>query len=218
MRWVLVMIDPTIAQSAVSTLTTLVGLICNWRQERGLTEAASFNEFLTWLLSHNFEKLHQQILASEDLQISLNELLREDTAELSKKLDAACSALASISSKIDALAPVASALHAKATGLSVQAVEILKYFAESGAQNMFVVPVHTTSMRYLLFYPNGGQIGVEEPRLLADDLATLENFGLIRLVEYNSDGKPVYGLTREGIALADQLPAVEIKGKPSETV
>src|SRR5947209_7909333 len=116
--------------AASAIFATLVGLICNWRQERAAVATDRFQDFLTWLTNHNFQELRSLILESADVQRELNELLRQDTALLSEKLDFACVALSSISDKIEALAPLARALHASAEALSSQAIAILKHFDE----------------------------------------------------------------------------------------
>ena len=80
---------------ASSIFATLVGLICNWRQERAVVAGDKFQDFLTWLTNHNFQELRSLIVDSSELQRELHQLLRLDSAELSKKLDFVAARLSS---------------------------------------------------------------------------------------------------------------------------
>jgi hypothetical protein len=76
----------------------------------GAVATDQFQDFLTWLTNHNFQDLRSLILQYTERK--LKNLLRQDSALISEKLDFACSALSSISDRIDALAPLSRALHA----------------------------------------------------------------------------------------------------------
>ncbi|MEN3369350.1 MAG: hypothetical protein V7609_1493 [Verrucomicrobiota bacterium] len=199
--------------TASTTFATLVGLICNWRQERAAIATDKFQDFLTWLSNHNFEQLRSLILGSDEVQQSLLFLLREDTAKLGEKLGFACSALSSISDRIEALAPLARALNASSQTLSDQAVAILKRFDETGAERLILF----ARRKQIGFLPMGRvTIGVAEPRFLEDDILSLEGVGFLRLVAHNNDGEPIFALTRPGAAFAAQIPTVAHQDNASQ--
>ncbi len=173
-----------------------------------------FQDFLTWLANHNFQELHAQIIDSSELQKSLNDLLRQDNAKLAEKLDVACSLLSSIYDRIETLAPVVQALNAPTDALSLQATEILKYFSDCGAEKMLVYRKFDKPV--IVFLPRGQQISGKESRFLLNDISNLEATGLIQLVDHNSSGEPMYGLTRAGETFASELPAVEVQQPKSD--
>jgi hypothetical protein len=71
---------------ASSILATLVGLICNWKQERGAQATDRFQDFMVWLSHHNFEDIRERIYASGELQRELATLLQQDFTVLGTKM------------------------------------------------------------------------------------------------------------------------------------
>lgn len=63
---------------ASAFLTTLVGLICNWSQERSGQAEDRFQDFMVWLSHHHFEGLRERIFDSDELQRELTSLLQQD--------------------------------------------------------------------------------------------------------------------------------------------
>ena len=110
---------------------TIVGLICNWRQERGGVAQDRFQDFITWLSQHHFNELRDRIMASQTLQQELGELLRLDISLLNSKLDTIVTAISSVADRIESLDRVSRAFHSSTEALSDQAAYILKVFDQS---------------------------------------------------------------------------------------
>jgi hypothetical protein len=187
---------------ASSIFATLVGLICNWRDERGRASKDKFEDFITWLTNHNFHALKDRIFESEELQRQLTEMLRQDYDTLSEKLDSLTGAISAISDKIDTFGEVGRALRTSTENVSIQALAILKCFDASEAPRM-VVFEHPPS---IWFVPKGASIKVGEPRFLETDVRSLACCGLIEHVDYNKSGNLIYSITRAGARIAALLP------------
>lgn len=91
-----------------TTFATLVGLICNFRQEKGERKALDHGKFIEWLEYHRHEELKNLIVNTAALQAEVDSLLRS--------------------------APLVAAPN---TELSEQAISILRQFVKSDAETFF---------------------------------------------------------------------------------
>ena len=94
--------------TAATTFATLVGLICNYRQEKGGRKALDHQKFIEWLEYHRHEELKNLIVNTAALQNELNNILKSPA----------------LNSNVD-------------TELSEQAISILRQFANSGDESFF---------------------------------------------------------------------------------
>lgn len=191
---------------ASSLLATLVGLICNWSQERSGQAENRFQDFMVWLSHHHFEGLRERIFDSAELQRELASLLQQDLSVLGSRLDTIAGAISAVADKIDSLSQLGRALGTDTEALSAQAAEVLKVFDQMGASRMVVFD-HRPEVRFL---PSGQGIQFVEGRFLETDVTALESMGFIRMVDQNKSGNPIYALTRAGSAFAATLPAVSL--------
>ncbi len=193
---------------ASTIFATLVGLICNWKQERGSVATERFQDFLRWLTNHNFQALRSQIVESTEIEQALHKLLRQDSAILSQKLDLVCRGLSALSDRIEVLAPISHAINASREGaLSDQAIRILKHFDQTDAERLILLDSPQPSKFALM---PGTFYDVAAPKFLADDIASLEFFGLIRRLHDTYDGSAgMFTLTRLGSSYAAQIPDLE---------
>ena len=195
---------PPIEASAI--LATLVGLICNWSQERSGQAEDHFQDFMVWLSHHHFEGLRERIFDSEDLQRELTSLLQQDLSVLGSKLDTIAGAISAVADKIDSLSQVGRALGTDIEALSDQAAEVLKILDQMAASRMVVFDHEPVC----LFLPNRLSVTFSDARFLETDVAALESMGFIRLVDQNKSGNPIYAITRTGSAFAATLTAVQL--------
>lgn len=56
---------------ASTLFATLVGLICNWKQERGSQATDRYQDFMLWLSHHHHDNLRERIFESDELQREL---------------------------------------------------------------------------------------------------------------------------------------------------
>ena len=184
-------------------LATLVGLICNWRQERGGQATERFQDFMTWLSNHHFEGLRERIFESEELQRELSGLLQRDVSDVNAKLDVLTNAMASVAEKLDSFRGIGRAIGAVGDQISHQAVHLLCAFEASGAARMVVMcDFHIC---YLL--PNNQTLEPAEKRFLEDDISSLAYLGFLKHVDYNKSGHPIYAMTRAGSKFAQEIQA-----------
>lgn len=195
---------PPIEASAI--LATLVGLICNWSQERSGQAEDRFQDFMVWLSHHHFEGLRERIYDSEELQRDLASLLQQDLSVLGSRLDTIAGAISAVADKIDSLSQVGRALGTDTEALSDQAVEVLKVLDQMAATRMVVFD-YQPEIRFL---PSGQGVQFSEGRFLETDVGALESMGFIRMVDQNKSGNPIYAITRAGSAFAATLLAVQL--------
>jgi hypothetical protein len=180
------MIDPVLASQ---TFATIVGLICNYKQENNTNQS-----FIQYLEQHRFDDIKNAIAGTQAIQDAVNQLLREDHAQILAKLNLINDVLTQVLSKVSGFEILAQRL-GTGTTISPQALSILIVFFRSGAEQIALL-----DPPQLILTPCGGGIPISEPRFLKDDLNALESFGLIRL-EYEN-GRPFYSLTRPGAEFA----------------
>ena len=183
---------------ASSLLATLVGLICNWKQERASQATDRFQDFMTWLANHHHDQLRDRIFASDELQRELHSLLQQDLSVLGSKLDTLAGAISAVANKIDSLSQIGRAVGADIEALSDQAVALLKAFEQSGDGRIIVFGQELGCR----FTPSGGSFTVVEPRFLEADVEALAELGFVELVDQNRSGCPIYALTRSGSRFA----------------
>lgn len=187
------------------TFATIVGLLCNWKQERGAAAQDRFQDFIAWLEQHHFNELSDKITASQELSRQFAELLREDNRLLGSKLDLISNATASIAAKLDRFDSLAESLNSPTDKLSDQAVELLKFFDQTGAARMVVFDPRPDRPYDIKFFPKGGVAKVSDVRFLESDLRDLCAFNLVAQVDCNSSGEPIYSLTRSGSNFAQSI-------------
>ena len=183
--------------TASTSLATIVGLICNYKQERGAKNDLDHRDFIEWLEYHRHEDIKNLITNTHGLQEEVNQLLREDHAEILKKLDSINEALSQVLSRVSGFEVFAQKL-GNGAELSEQALSILHQFADSKLKQF----VYLTDRDELLLLPPPNLIMVEDVRFLHDDLHTLEMFDFIRVSDHSGNGDPIYSLTRSGVHYA----------------
>lgn len=188
-----------------TTLATLVGLLCNYRQEKGSREQLDHQKFMEWLEHHRHEEMKTLISTTFHLQQEVDSLLREDSALLAAKMNGVESMLAQLLSRIEGFQPIVGKLHPRGE-LSEQAAEILTLFADSDAELLSIIQTQK-GPQFCLVPAGGGSVpgySPGEPRFFDDDMHSLRDLGLVS-EDFNSRGDPFYRLTRAGHHYAKQM-------------
>lgn len=186
--------------TASNAFAQIVGLICNFRQERGAQQDADFQSFITWLTNHKFERIREQICASREVQREFETLFADVSGDLNDKLDALSSVVRGIAEKIDGLDKFAVCFPG-GDQISEDALAILDWFDASQEPNMlFSSSVPQLTCCALL--PSGKSVKTKDIRFMADDVAKLEALNFIQRVRYNGSGDPIFTLTRNGARYA----------------
>ena len=199
-------------QLGVDFTVQIIGLLAAWKQERSSTTNDHFQDFSIWLQNHNFHAIRERILESEELQRQLHSILEGSLDRIETRLDALSASVAELMTKIDGFRELERSISGEFDGLSSQACEILKLFAESEGATGMVVFDFGQEGKVLRMVPQGGSYRMGDQRFLDDDLEALEHHQLIRIDHYSQrDGNPVYALTRKGGGVAKSLPQVTIR-------
>lgn len=191
---------------ASATFATIVGLICNWKNERAAQATDRYQDFMKWLVRHNFNDLNDRIFASEELQRDLSALLSQDISVISTKLDTIVGSLSAVADKIDTLSQLGRTLGADTELLSEQSVIILKAFDQIQANRM----VYDKARYQLSFFPSRRTLTLPNQRFAEYDLKLLQKFNFIELSEYLKNGQISYIITRRGSDYAQQLPEIPL--------
>jgi hypothetical protein len=89
----------------IATLNaTVVGLICNFRQERSCRNDLSRQEFTNWLAAQHREDLKEFILRSTELPSEIDRLLKQDMEMLLQSVCQMRDALSALPSSVNGLA------------------------------------------------------------------------------------------------------------------
>lgn len=189
---------------ASAVFATIVGLICNWKQERGSQATDRYQDFMTWLVQHNFNDLKERIYQSEELQRDLTVLLQQDLTVINDKLDIIAGSISAVADKIDFLSLTSRTLGADTDALSEQATEIIKIFDQLEAQRM----IYSNSFHQCIY--DFKPVAFQDKRFVLADIQSLEKMNFLRHVEHSNSGDPIYVITRQGSAFAQQLPEVPL--------
>jgi hypothetical protein len=192
-----------------TTLATVVGLLCNYRQEKGDREQLDHRTFIEWLEYHRHEEIKNLICDTYHLQSEVDALLREDSRRLATKLNNIEEMLARLLSRVEGFAPVVESLH-PGIELSAQALEVLSLFVTTESDRLVVLHA-PDGPKFALFPATGGSAPtyrVPQPRLLDDDVRTLLELGLI-IQDPRGDygGEPIFRLARPGIDYVQRIKA-----------
>jgi hypothetical protein len=190
--------------TAATSFSTIVGLICNFRQENGAREALDHQQFIEWLEYHRHEDLKNLIVNQAALQTEVDKLLRSDLTQIIQKLDDMEKLIVGFMGRLEQFKGLAAAV-APNSLLSDQAVSILCQLAESGADSLSYA--NYGGGNWTLMLTNGETcMAVAEPRFIPDDLEQLANFDLV------SGGRDLEGrikcrLTRNGARFIQSIPS-----------
>jgi hypothetical protein len=193
--------------TAATTFSTIVGLLRIFRQERGEREKLNHQNFIEWMENHRHEELKNLIVNNAALRTEVDNLLQADHVQMLGKLDHIEEILVSLVSGVDDLRGIALAIAPNAS-LSEQAILILRQFVDSGDDRL--IYNNFGGANFVIVCLQGSLIEVTEPRLIADDLNQLVALQLLTVVEYDSEGRPIYGITRNAVRFMEV-----VDGKPS---
>ena len=182
------------------SFAAIVGLLGQYRSERGKQAQLEFNDFMEWLSKANHTEVKGLLELNVDATIYIKALLNQDHEIFKQKLDKIDVAITAFASTIEGFDVLANAVNPDAT-LSGQAVNILEQFQESGATKVLELKM-LSGVEYL-FLETSGQLEISEPRFVEDDLKTLLEYGLLRH-DYNSKGDNLYIFTRSASRLVGE--------------
>jgi len=183
-----------------TSFATIVGLICNFKQENKKNKNLNTQEFVKWLEYHHHDELKEAISENQELAQEINKVLREDHELIISKLNKIDSILAGLASNFNEVKGLVHVLNPYSQ-ISEQAISILKQFVHSGSDEFFKDDSFGGSSLNL---SPSGPIEIEDERFLNDDLNTLVEFGFLHL-RFSSSGTEFYGITRNAVCFIEAL-------------
>lgn len=183
---------------AASSFSTIVGLLSNFKSEQSGTQ---LSDFIDWLKDKRHEDIANSIEHNQALAIQLKSILALNHRELLQRLDSLDEILASVASHVEIFSNLASTVRPSII-LSKQAISIVQQFAASGAhecwEHKFLGPEGSSYQ----FIGGKGELQIDEPRFIEDDLKTLVELGVLRL-DFGSKGTRKFIITRQAVQLAE---------------
>lgn len=192
--------DPTI-------LATIIGLICNYRQEVANREAGEQESFQQWLDNDRHQKVMDLLRKNTFLAEQVQQIIDDSSGRLQESLGLISQSMSLVLSRIDGFSALQDTLSPE-SNLSDQAIGILRQFVESGATMMECMSYGGSKM--LLFIHEDGRAPAflpAEQRFLISDLNNLCSAGLLDFGDFSSSGEARYIVTRPGEAYVKQLPS-----------
>lgn len=174
------------------SFATIVGLLGQYRSEKGAQARLEFNDFMEWLAKANHTEIKDLLELNTQATIHIKALLNQDHKIFKEKLDKIDAAITAFASAIEGFDMLARVVNPDAS-LSAQAVNILEQFQASGATKVLEIKMMGGTI-YQFLEVNGG-LEISEQRFVEDDLNTLVEYGLLRH-DYNSKGDNIYIFTR----------------------
>lgn len=180
----------------IAEFAQIVGLLAAFSTGRQTSKIADIQEFLDWLSEHNLSELRDKIEQSQSTITSIKALLNQNFEDISRKLDAISSQLATLVNRTSGVEELAKPFATEA--LSNQAYELLFLMNENKTQFMLVMKSFGSNPRLSL--SPGPDYEVTEPQFLEDDLSNLVSLGLL-LHEITDQGNDRYRFTRSASKL-----------------
>lgn len=170
----------------------IVGLIGQFRSEKGGQAQLEYNDFMKWLAKAQHTEIKGVLESNSNATIYIKELLEQDHETFKIKLDKIDAAITAFASTIDGFGALAKAVNPDSI-LSDQSINILEQFQESGATR--VLELKMMGGAQYMFIEKSGGLEITDPRFVEDDLQTLLEYGLLRH-DYNKKGENIYIFTR----------------------
>lgn len=190
--------------SAALTFSTITGLMGQFQAGRSSREQHDYSAFLEWLVQHQHEEIKAELEKDHKLAGEIQTLLAQDLAQIHKKLNQLNLMVATVASRLDGFSGIACATNPESV-LSEHAVSILRQMKDSGGSR-FKASRYSWSyeLSIRVLGPPHGELEVENPQFIEDDLETLVDLGLLR-PDMTSKGDPVYIYTRAAENVLGQI-------------
>ena len=184
-------------------LVSLVSALGVYVQEGRHREGEQKEDLRGWLLRKNYKKVLDAIAENTELSDEINHILRMNHDDLVLQLNTIERCVASIASNLDGFSTLPE-LVAPDLVLSTQAIDILKVTEETSAQSLIEDRVLRGPSNFQQFVLSGGTTDnfTAADRFIDTDLDALVELSYLSIRGNNSDGKPIYTLTRSGSELA----------------
>lgn len=191
------------ALTSATTFASIVGLLSNFKSERKSASDDEYKEFILWLSDKRHKSLLNEISSNHMLGLGIKSLLSQNHDAVLQKLSALDETLLILSASIGGFKEISDAI-APNSELSEQAISILEQLDNSGGS--FFQELKMLAGTTFSIMDASGNIEINEPRFIEDDLNQLVNLGLL-IFDYSPKGNRNYRITRLAVKLLSQFKA-----------
>lgn len=180
---------------------TIVGLLATFQS--GREGKRDIEEFKSWLSVNNHGNMVSIIENNHNMQQQLTMFMSQNHDQVMSQLSTLNDLMISIASHMQGLGNIASSF-APNSGLSEQAVDVLRQFVHSGSTNMHYRKNNGLRGNDYYILEGAPDIEYSDPRFIGDDINSLVNSGLITLSR-GSKGGYIYKITRQAVRFIDAI-------------
>ncbi len=177
--------------NSVSSISSIIGLILNFKSEQRSMSEDEFKEFMSWLDSKRHKRLIEEINSNHQLGQGIKMLLNENHELVMEKLTTLDKSITLLASKISGLKEISYAISPN-LDLSEQAISIIKQLDKSNGSYFQELKI-LGGTGYIT--DSNTSIEINEPRFVDDDLAQLCNLEFLR-PDRSRNGDRMFRLTR----------------------
>lgn len=187
--------------SAVSSLLSLMGMFVSQASKK---EERTIDQFEKWLDRHQHQEIKDMITATVGLQQELDQVLRQEHAEMLCEIQKGNKLLSEYVSRRKGFEFIARAIPTESL-LSEQAVSLIRDFVLSERLELFI----NRQFGFLVIFNNGSMTEkvcweVKDQRFIQEDVEQLEELGLIALKDI-SEHNWKFSLTRSAVTFVEGL-------------
>lgn len=185
---------------------TIVGLLATFQSSReGKKDLESFKQ---WLSENSYSNMITIIESNKSLQQDLTSFMNQNHEQVMAQLSTLNNLMVSLAGHMQGLGSIAASFTPN-SGLSEQAIDVLRQFVTSGCTKMHRFITRTLGVGstddYLLEKDEGpDSIEYSEPRFIEDDISSLVNIGLITVSKTSKDSI-TYTITRQAVNFIDAI-------------
>jgi uncharacterized protein YaaQ len=185
---------------------TIVGLLATFQFNR--EGQSDLKDFKHWLEENNHSNMVSIIESNQGIQQELTMFMNQNHDQVMSQLSTLNDLMVSIASHMQGLGSIASSF-ASNSGLSDQAVDVLRQFVKSDCKKMHRFISRTLGVGSKDIYSLEGterasSLEYSEPRFVEDDINSLVGMGLITLSE-SSKNSITYTITRQAVSFIDAI-------------
>jgi len=186
-------INPETLATVSTAMTSVLGLLGQFKSGRDGAKSQDFNEFMAFLVEGGHAEIKSMIEANHTTTIGIKAVLKQQASELDAALARLDDMLSLFASTISGFAEISAGLKPQSP-ISPQALNILRQMEDSGTSK-FVEYKNNKGTRLQALDGDRSALTFEEPVFLQDDLERLTRFDLLTLSANNS-GERIFHYTR----------------------
>ncbi|WP_145839052.1 hypothetical protein [Shewanella algae] len=184
-----------------SSFATILGLVSAYKAEGRARDGDEYNDLVNWLSDKRHKAVVEELNNNHILSLQVKQLLNRNHDEVIKSLANLDNLLMQLAYQFEDFKGIVKAIE-PSVELSNQAIDILSQFDKSGSSTF--LEVGDSSGTSYLFLDGPGELTINEPRFIHDDLTQLCKLGLLES-GFNSKGSRIFKITRLSVSYLDSV-------------